>query len=380
MGCEVYANGMTIACKVADGKTIAATPDVCLSPPPPPAGPVPIPYPNTAVASDTTKGSKSVQIGGQEVMLKNKSTFKKSTGDEAATKSLGMGVVSHQIQGEVNFCAWSMDVKFESENVPRHLDLTLHNEMCSPANTPPWPYVDGQAFPANSVCSGDKAAKDAACSNEDPCPGVLKLKPGDLKGQVAKAPSKRLPEVSALDSTPRGSESRTSKAARAATKEANHSECVKKSRCHLRPYEPKEGEAACCPGQTPHHIPPKACFKGVKKYSKGAALCVCMEGASQHFGSHGKNHAAIDYLAKQQGIKADQKCTIADYNKICAQAVAAQCGCNADCIEQQLNQSLAPTNRNIKHVHSTSKEPLDSTLKDKLDETLGTDYSTLNDI
>jgi len=142
MGCEVYADGMSIACKAADGKTIAAMPDVCLSPPTPPAGPVPIPYPNTATASDTTKGSKTVQIGGQEVMLKNKSTFKKSTGDEAATKSLGMGVVSHQIQGEVNFCAWSMDVKFEGENVPRHLDLTLHNEMCNPANTPPWPYAD----------------------------------------------------------------------------------------------------------------------------------------------------------------------------------------------------------------------------------------------
>jgi len=100
MGCEVYANGMTIACKAADGKTIAAMPDVCLSPPTPPAGPVPIPYPNTAMASDTTKGSKTVQIGGQEVMLKRKSTFKKSSGDEAATKTLGMGVVSHQIQGE----------------------------------------------------------------------------------------------------------------------------------------------------------------------------------------------------------------------------------------------------------------------------------------
>src|SRR5213593_3946979 len=126
MGCEVYANGMTIACKAADGKTIAAMPDVCLSPPSPPAGPVPIPYPNTALASDTTDGSKTVRINGQEVMLKDSSSFKKSTGDEAATKSLGMGVVTHQIQGKVNFVAWSMDVKFEGANVPRHLDLTLH--------------------------------------------------------------------------------------------------------------------------------------------------------------------------------------------------------------------------------------------------------------
>lgn len=148
MGIAVYANGMSIACKAADGKTIAAMPDTCLSPPSPPAGPVPLPYPNTAYASDTTKGSKTVMIGGEEIMLKDQSTFKTSTGDEAATKSLGMGVVTHEIQGEVSFVSWSMDVKFEGQNIPRHLDMTLHNEMCSPANTPPWLYLDGMTIPA----------------------------------------------------------------------------------------------------------------------------------------------------------------------------------------------------------------------------------------
>src|ERR1700679_391398 len=106
MGIKVYADGRSIACKAADGKSAAAMPDVCLSPPSPPAGPVPIPYPNTAMASDTTDGSTTVQIGGQEVMLKNQSTFKKSSGDEAATKSLGMGVVTHQIQGALAFISW----------------------------------------------------------------------------------------------------------------------------------------------------------------------------------------------------------------------------------------------------------------------------------
>ena len=61
-------------------------------------------------------------ISGQEVMLKDQSIFKKSTGDEAATKSLGMGVVTHAIQGEASFVAWSMDVKIEGQNVDRHLD------------------------------------------------------------------------------------------------------------------------------------------------------------------------------------------------------------------------------------------------------------------
>jgi len=129
MGCEVYANGDEIACKAGDGKVIAAAPDVCLSPPSPPAGPIPIPYPNTAMASDTSEGSKSVKIGGSEVGLKNSSKYKKSTGDEAATKGLGMGVVTHTIQDKMEHAAWSMDVKFEGENAIRHMDMTTHNHM-----------------------------------------------------------------------------------------------------------------------------------------------------------------------------------------------------------------------------------------------------------
>ncbi len=80
-------------------------------------------------------------ISGQEVMLKDQSTFKKSTGDEAATKSLGMGVVTHSLQGEASFISWSMDVKIEGANVDRHMDQMLHNEQCAPANTPPWLYT-----------------------------------------------------------------------------------------------------------------------------------------------------------------------------------------------------------------------------------------------
>lgn len=148
MGCQVYANGMSIACKVADGKSIAAFPDVCFTPPLTPATPpgVPIPYPNTGMASDTTDGSKTVQIGGQEVMLKNKSTFKTSTGDEAGSAPK-KGVVTSKIKGKLNFVAWSMDVKFEGENVPRHLDLMGHNEASEPSATPPWPYLDKMTPP-----------------------------------------------------------------------------------------------------------------------------------------------------------------------------------------------------------------------------------------
>jgi hypothetical protein len=157
MGNQVYANGREISCKAADGKAICAFPDVCLSPPTPPAGPVPIPYPNTGMASDTTSGSKTVQISGQEVMLKDSSFFAKSTGDEAATQTLGMGVITHQITGKVYFNSWSMDVKVEGENVVRHLDLTTHNHASKPGQTPPWPYADAAAFKKGGPCAGVNA-------------------------------------------------------------------------------------------------------------------------------------------------------------------------------------------------------------------------------
>ena len=109
MGCEVYANGDEIACKAGDGKVIASFPDVCLSPPSPPAGPIPVPYPDTSFSKDMQNGSKTVMIKGKEVMLKDQSFYKTSPlGDEAATKGLGAGVITHVITGKTYFVAWSL--------------------------------------------------------------------------------------------------------------------------------------------------------------------------------------------------------------------------------------------------------------------------------
>lgn len=129
---NVFANGMEVSAKKDANKSLAAMPDVCLSPPSPPAGPIPIPYPNFADASDTSDGSKTVKIGGSEVGLKNSSNYKTSKGDEAATKTLGMGVVTHTIQGKMKHAAWSFDVKIEGQNAIRHMDMTTHNHMNCP--------------------------------------------------------------------------------------------------------------------------------------------------------------------------------------------------------------------------------------------------------
>ncbi len=119
-------------------------PDVCKTPAPP-APPIPIPYPNIAMSSDTASGSTSVKCDGNPVMLQN-SNFQMSTGDEAG--SIG-GVVSSKIKGKAEFQMYSFDVKFDGKNVPRLLDIMLLNDK----NTPPFPLLQPPAvvvmMPAN---------------------------------------------------------------------------------------------------------------------------------------------------------------------------------------------------------------------------------------
>lgn len=147
MAAKVYANGMEVSGKASNHKVLASMPDVCLSPPAPPAGPVPVPYPNFAQASDTTGGSRQVKAGGKEINLKGKSSYKKSKGDEAATRNFGAGMISHTLSGAVKHKAGSFNVKVEGRNVVRTLDLTTGNHM-NPGDGCMAPDTGGAAPPA----------------------------------------------------------------------------------------------------------------------------------------------------------------------------------------------------------------------------------------
>ncbi|WP_140636306.1 DUF4150 domain-containing protein [Methylibium rhizosphaerae] len=138
----VFANSREISSKSMGGKSICAFPDVCFTPPMTPATPtgLPIPYPNTGMAKDCTDGSRTVKISAREVMLKNKSCFKTSVGDEGGCAPK-KGVISARFKGKVYFNSWSMDVKIEGENVVRHLDLTTHNHASQPPQTPVTPHA-----------------------------------------------------------------------------------------------------------------------------------------------------------------------------------------------------------------------------------------------
>jgi len=168
MANDVFANGREISCKKADGKTICEFPDVCFTPPENPATPpgVPVPYPNTAYAKDTTSGSKNVKISGQEVMLKNKSYFKTSTGDEAGSAAK-KGVITSTNKGKAYFISWSLDVKVEGENVVRHLDMTTNNHASPMANgAVPMIEQDAQAPPSEVDCEEVKVRFPVETYNE----------------------------------------------------------------------------------------------------------------------------------------------------------------------------------------------------------------------
>jgi hypothetical protein len=309
MSNNVFANGRELACKAADGKSIASFPDVCLSPPSPPAGPVPVPYPNTGYASDATDGSKSVRISNKEVMLKNQSYFKKSTGDEAATKSLGMGVVTHAIQGKVYFAAWSMDVKIEGENAVRHLDVTTHNHNPGSGQTPPWPYADQAALDPGGNCAKEAAALSGVCS--DPVAE-------DTSDSCCDVPQRQCVLVA---------------------KKNDEKHCCKKGRettgHHVLPKQ------ELCEVGSKGQIP----LKGNERYKEQDAPCICATGhfhRSRYANGQLMEHGLFGnaYLAERTAaLKAKKPWNYSTASAAGAAAVEKQTNgtCTKECIQEQLD-------------------------------------------
>jgi len=101
-------------------KDAAFLQEICQSAPP--AGPVPIPYPNVGKATDTTDGTKKVKIDDKDVTLKDKSSYKKSTGDEPGTDKLGIGKINGEKLSKYKDLAKEglKKIKDESEKILRY--------------------------------------------------------------------------------------------------------------------------------------------------------------------------------------------------------------------------------------------------------------------
>ncbi len=158
---EVFANDLEIACKAAEGLSRAALPDPCWTPPPPKAGWILVTYVNTAFAKDTTNASKSVFITGKPVMLKDKSYFKTSIGNEPAAGPKGFHTGAKL--GKAYFRSWSMNVKIEGYNVDRHTDTMTHNHNPKKGNTARWHYYDERWY--SSPCSREFDKVESACDD-----------------------------------------------------------------------------------------------------------------------------------------------------------------------------------------------------------------------
>ena len=357
MSNEVYANNMEVTCKQAAGKSICAFPDVCMTPPQTPATPpgVPIPYPNTGVASDTSDGSTSVKISGQEVMLKDKSHFKKSTGDEAGAAPM-KGVVTHKNAGKVYFTAWSMDVKVEGENVVRHFDLTTHNHGSFGPNTPPWMYADSMGMTVGGVTDPCKSVRETA---KQECQKHLDnntyTSAGPRKGEVNQAGLKR---------------------------DMCTENCKSAMKCVLAPFS-----FGCCDGKTPHHVVPVHCFmppgqreteaedplqpkrryQGCEKYDADAAPCVCAHGAGKKptRKQHGRLHKHFDALEDTHKVEngGDGTWTLDQAQKAGAEAVNKVFPeCTKECTEAQLKKyhekdSNIPSSTSLRADSSGNTKP-----------------------
>lgn len=180
MPATVVVNFMTVVHKASNG-TVMVFPDVCKTPTP--GGPVPIPYPNIAMSSDTANGTKTVKCDGQPIMIKS-SFFMTSTGDEAGS---ALGVVSNRIKGKAYPKMYSFDVKADGENVFRLADIMLMNGA-SPTNTPPSPEMqppngglgNSQKPSDRKIVSVKWNQADAACGDQV----KIDVKTENLAGKV----------------------------------------------------------------------------------------------------------------------------------------------------------------------------------------------------
>lgn len=364
MANEVFANNMEVSCKAADGKSIACFPDVCFTPPQAPPTPlgVPIPYPNTGMAKDTTKGSRTVKISGKEVMLKDKSHFKTSYGDEAGNAPK-KGIVTSRNKGKVYFTSWSMDVKYEGKNVVRHMDLTTHNHASQPGNTVPWPYSDRMALAEDlGQCEGEKKRVNDACdtSKKVVCPDIDKLKNAlKERNSAKKIAGDGFESDPAYLAAHTGVKNEYSSLA----KTINADPCQKALRCFLAPYKPNR----CCPGQTGDHLIDSASFTdgpafpgqprnqhptkaGWSKYQTDKAPVMCVEGPNQTTATHGQMHTRRGVVAlKEADAKGEwPRSKATETGAKAAKKTFPDSDCSQECLEAQLNK-----------YHDSAKDPGD---------------------
>jgi hypothetical protein len=124
MSSTININDLTLAHKGSGGTASATIPDVCKTPSP--GGPVPLPYPNVAISSDLSKGTKTVKVDGGKMAANKGSKLARSTGDEPGVTG---GVKSSTFIKEATWLLYSFDVMLEGKNACRLSDKLFMNHQ-----------------------------------------------------------------------------------------------------------------------------------------------------------------------------------------------------------------------------------------------------------
>jgi len=156
----VGVNNLSVVHKSSDGVTIAF-PDVCKTPTP--GGPIPIPYPNIAKSTDTTKGPKRTKVSALE---------------KSANKARQPGLSSAENAKNNNVVLYSLEVKTEGR---LHIRQSAGKDSVTTAT-----YVDGKGnkMPLREhalirLANGDLCAICAA--KDGKVTAVYRLLPDTLK-------------------------------------------------------------------------------------------------------------------------------------------------------------------------------------------------------
>ncbi|MEW8586617.1 MAG: HNH/endonuclease VII fold toxin-2 domain-containing protein, partial [Candidatus Thiodiazotropha sp.] len=211
----------------------------------------------------------------------------------------------------------------------------------------PWTYNDRIAMAKGlKSCDKEMAEVEKHCpkdkNKQAKCPGHKKVFVG--------------PTTRMKDRSLKGLEDYT---VRIRKGESKVTKCHRALRCVLVPYE-KNGKRMCCPPQTPEHLVPKACMKGVPGYISDDAPCICAEGGKSD-ATHGLIGDERNKLLDKKGIKLNDPCEFATLLDVGAQAAHNIFShCSKKCIRAQLkrgaHKGISPTQPVVNKQENVRKD------------------------
>jgi hypothetical protein len=232
-----------------------------------------------------------------------------------------------------------MDVKFEGENVVRHLDMTTHNHASPLTNTPPWTYIDSPAAPPS----------DHPCKNE-----IIKMQ-NACKDPTFVQKGKR-------------------------THRECKEGCEEKMACILVP-KGKDKELCCSPRNTGHHMIEDHWVKSnpnfsddQKSYNKAPTVC------ANRFRKRGSRHRRLhniqgtieeSFMPGGSRYKSGEKNGGFNYGAgkkaalIAHHEVFKDSGCTPECLESQLDDHYGE-GQDDRPLNKPSKQALGKDIRSKL--------------